>query len=457
VDVIANWLWQGSIVTLLTIASLRLLNRGPSQLRYLVCWAGLSGVLLLPLISLVPHSLRPLPALNVESQLLADIVSVPEAPTWLSPFLMLWGLWLFMHVLQVAVATEAGRRRRTRCAPFPQKLERRLRHWLQVKGSGRRTQLVVSDDVRAAAVIGCSPPVIAVAPALIQHLTADELDRVVIHEWAHVQRRDDLANVAQLTARAVAGWHPAVWWLDRRLKAERETACDEMVVTLTGSSRAYAACLVKLAGLVLVSRKPLPALGVLSSTHLASRVQKIVSAQDSTQARWSMNVARVAIALLLGTSLAIGSLRFGEAAIASSELAALRGVLHSRPLQTSIEIPAAIKPSVSRKLSPVYRRPSTPDRVATTPAPQMEITTAESSAHTVPTDAAPHPVEIVAENPPPLETLPATPLKVPQVQQGVPWTAAANAGVALGQRSKKGGLATAAFFTRLGKRVADSF
>ena len=97
--------------------------------------------------------------------------------------------------------------------------------------------------------MGCGSPVIAIAPALVQHLTADELDRVVIHEWAHVQRRDDLANVAQLVARVLAGWHPAVWWLDRRLQAERETACDEMAVALTGSSKVYAACLVKLAGL----------------------------------------------------------------------------------------------------------------------------------------------------------------------------------------------------------------
>ena len=37
---------------------------------------------------------------------------------------------------------------------------------------------------------------IAVAPSLVETLDTDELDRVLIHEWAHVQRRDDLVNIA---------------------------------------------------------------------------------------------------------------------------------------------------------------------------------------------------------------------------------------------------------------------
>ena len=52
---------------------------------------------------------------------------------------------------------------------------------------------------------------------------------------------------------------------------------------------------------------------------------------------------------------------------------------------------------------------------------------------------------------------PSTPLQIPDAQRPVPWTAAADAGVALGQRSKEGGLATARFFSRFGKRIADSF
>ena len=189
-----------------------------------------------------------------------------------------------------------------------------------MKDDGRTAQLVVSNDVRAAAVIGCGSPVIAVAPALVQHLTAAELDRIVIHEWAHVQRRDDLGNVAQLMVRLVAGWHPGVWLLDRWLRAEREIACDEMAVTLTGSSKVYAACLVKLASLPLTSRDTLPALGVLSSGSLATRVQRILSRSDPATANGSRNSVTLSIGLLVGVSLAVGSLRIVEAVEVLPEL-----------------------------------------------------------------------------------------------------------------------------------------
>ena len=90
---------------------------------------------------------------------------------------------------------------------------------------------------------------IAVAPSLVRTLDADELDRVLIHEWAHVQRRDDLVNILQIVVRIIAGWHPALWWIDRRLHIEREIACDEITVAVTGSAKAYAQCLLKLASL----------------------------------------------------------------------------------------------------------------------------------------------------------------------------------------------------------------
>jgi hypothetical protein len=74
-------------------------------------------------------------------------------------------------------------------------------------------------------------------------------------------------------------------------------------------------------------------------------------------------------------------------------------------------------------------------------------------ADTAETEAVAIPVESMPPNvPPPSATPPA-----PDAQRTTPWTAAADAGVSLGQRSKEGGLATARFFSRFGKRIADSF
>ena len=74
-------------------------------------------------------------------------------------------------------------------------------------------------------------------------------------------------------------------------------------------------------------------------------------------------------------------------------------------------------------------------------------------AHTAETEGIETPVESVPPHVPP----PSTPLQVPDAQRVTPWTAAADAGVSLGQRSKEGGLAAAQFFSRFGKRIANSF
>ena len=56
--------------------------------------------------------------------------------------------------------------------------------------------LLVSNDVQSAAVIGFRRPAIAVSPRLLDRLTDEEIDRVLVHEWAHVERGDHLVHAA---------------------------------------------------------------------------------------------------------------------------------------------------------------------------------------------------------------------------------------------------------------------
>jgi hypothetical protein len=77
-------------------------------------------------------------------------------------------------------------------------------------------------------------------------MSADELRPILIHEMAHLRRRDDWTNLLQKAVRAVFFFHPAVWWIDARLSLEREMACDDAVVAATGDARAYAGSLIGL-------------------------------------------------------------------------------------------------------------------------------------------------------------------------------------------------------------------
>jgi len=80
----------------------------------------------------------------------------------------------------------------------------------------------------------------------LRELPTEELRIILLHEFAHIQRHDDWTNLLQKILRAVFFFHPAVWWIDRRLSLEREMACDDAVIAQTANPRGYAECLVAL-------------------------------------------------------------------------------------------------------------------------------------------------------------------------------------------------------------------
>ena len=170
-----------------------------------------------------------------------------------------------------------------------------------------------------------APPVIAIAPSLVSTLSDEELDRVVIHEWAHVQRRDDLSVFAQLFVRVTVGWHPATWWLLRQLHAEREAACDQLAVSITGSAKAYAGCLAKLATLRVERARPLPVVGTTAGTGLRDRVVRILSPRRALSS-WHRAGLAAASVVPCAVAFAIGGVTMIEAATAVAEVAQNRAL-----------------------------------------------------------------------------------------------------------------------------------
>jgi len=80
----------------------------------------------------------------------------------------------------------------------------------------------------------------------LRELSPEELRVVLLHEFAHLRRWDDWTNLLQKLVRTIFFFHPAVWWIERRLSLEREMACDEAVLAETENPQAYAECLVSL-------------------------------------------------------------------------------------------------------------------------------------------------------------------------------------------------------------------
>lgn len=481
-DAVLNWLWQGSLVALAAAAALRVLGSARAWARYLVAWAAMLCVFLLLLI----------PA-GSSATSLAPLVPVAEARVrlampsgwWTSGALVvgLWALWSVLHAARAARALVVLRRARRRCRPVPTGLERQLRTWLQVRNAGRATRLVLSDDVRAAAVLGCGPPLVAVAPSLLRHLRAGDLDRLVIHEWAHVQRRDDLADMLLLAIRVTAGWHPAVWWLDRRLRLERETACDETVVAITGGRKAYAECLAALASLRSVPTGACAGVGVLSSPGLEYRVVRILTPPRHSMRRsaWTAGAASILLAtvgvMVSGLRLVEPALAFQDGAPETRVFSAFDRLTSSAPTSSrASDSSAGTGLEAARPRKPVATR-FRPVPAAQEPSRTGEVPAEASSARAlaepepIPPEARPSPLSLPSEVPlasePPADliigALPGAPVSIPpaaserDADTAFPWRATADGGVALGRGSRRAAVATAGFLTRFGKRVAGSF
>ena len=64
----------------------------------------------------------------------------------------------------------------------------------------------------------------------MQELSTLELNAILLHELAHLRRRDDWTNLIQKIVGALLFFHPAVWWIEKKLALEREMACDDLVL-----------------------------------------------------------------------------------------------------------------------------------------------------------------------------------------------------------------------------------
>ena len=97
--------------------------------------------------------------------------------------------------------------------------------------------------LQAPAVIGWFRPLVLLPVTALTALSEEQLQLVIAHELAHIQRLDPFVNVFQISVETLLFYHPAVWWLNKRIRAEREHCCDDVAVSLCGNPVEYARAL----------------------------------------------------------------------------------------------------------------------------------------------------------------------------------------------------------------------
>src|ERR1700758_513401 len=237
VERLLNGVGEGVLIALFAWVLLRMIGRRNAGTRFAVWFCALGAIVLAPFLETSTTA----PIVHPSAAIV-----MPREWSW-----YLFAAWTAIALVGMARVV-AGLRHlhviRKSCVPVETStLDSAILQAMQDFRSVRGVELCASDAVQIPTAIGFFRPAVVLPSWTLRELSAAELHALVLHELAHLRRWDDWTNLAQKILRALFFFHPAVWWVERRLSLEREMACDDMVLAHTANPRAYAECLVSLA------------------------------------------------------------------------------------------------------------------------------------------------------------------------------------------------------------------
>jgi beta-lactamase regulating signal transducer with metallopeptidase domain len=304
-----HFLWQGALLAV-ALGAVNAVAGGSSgrqttaRIRYA---AAVIVMLLMPVvlvITFVENYPSRTPAPNVREHFavtttVANVEALPAASGMTGVALPAWIVFVWsLGVLGLSARATCGWIRaqvirRRGCEPVNPELAavlERLRHALHV---ARPVRLYASVIVKAPMVVGWIRPMILLPLTAITGLTETQLRFVLAHELAHIRRHDYLVNLMQAGVETLFFYHPAVWWISRQMRTERENCCDDLAIEVCGDVAGYAHALAQLEQLRVT---PEPALAA-NGGELLSRIRRLLEEKPSKHGVSKSMAAVVAAAL----------------------------------------------------------------------------------------------------------------------------------------------------------------
>lgn len=177
---------------------------------------------------------------------------------------------LLLRLIGGCVVT--GRMRRTGIKPMPEPWTSRIKELTHQLGLGSQVRVLLSSLANVPMVVGVLRPVVLVPTATLLGLTRDELESILVHEFAHIRRYDNVVNILQRVVEVFFFYHPAVWWVSECVRAEREHCCDDVAAAFA-DKRLYAGALAELEAV----RRPYIAATASTQTSLQGRITRLLS------------------------------------------------------------------------------------------------------------------------------------------------------------------------------------
>lgn len=262
-------LWQAVIITVLLYMFLRSKTGKEASKRYMASIVALAAIVLCGLFTWAVLNYEPLNiqqsgssnlVRNQTTEIMSNseegdnVVSITQteshkkqssqvfgSATWYVWVMCLWMIGVMIMLCRtVHIVIGAGRlRRQCRLLENEPVLEL-IEQLRQSMGIARKICVAVNDHICVPGVIGFVWPTLLLPASMISGIPIDDLKAILSHELAHIRRYDYLVNFCQMIIEALLFFNPAVWWISRQIRIEREACCDATGAALTGEKVGYA-------------------------------------------------------------------------------------------------------------------------------------------------------------------------------------------------------------------------
>lgn len=300
-ETLMHSIWQLAAITGLLVITLLFVQRKNARLRYALSTGALGLMLALP-VGTFFYLFEPAAAQPAATELASTLSGIGFLPVATSETTLLeqvtaffnqyahliFGLWCigasFFALRFVGGFYQVQRLRRRQTVEVPAEVQALFEQLMDRMGIRQSVQLKQSRLIDSPLVAGVFKPMVLLPVGLLSGLTTEQVECILTHELAHVRRWDYLVNVLQSMAEILLFFHPAVWFVSKMVREERENACDQIVLDVKNNSMVYARALLNLE----VFRSDRPRLALRANGgKLFERIQRITGSEVPTQRRYT--------------------------------------------------------------------------------------------------------------------------------------------------------------------------
>lgn len=304
-----HFIWQGTLLALVLALSKKLLASYSANLRYTISCVALALMLLIVVASFIysfkfdsfkpttlatsafwndkEHELeeayfsnvnslkKPSKEVKEQAKQVEGITSFREQVSNIMPWLVcLWAIGVGLITIRFSIGYFLAERLAKKCVePLSLELERHFSLLAQKLNIKQQVQFYISTKVEVPTVIGWIKPVILIPISSLTGLSHEQLEAIVLHELAHVRRYDYLINIFQTLIETLLFYHPAVWWVSKQIRVERENCCDDIAVEFNQDPLTYAQALVNLEEI----RQPQEVVMAANGGILMERIKRLLT------------------------------------------------------------------------------------------------------------------------------------------------------------------------------------